>query len=59
MNFTELLTDAKTNRTSELQIIEMYKPMLVKEAIRDSVFDEDLYQELVMVLIRCIRTFST
>lgn len=58
MNFTELLIDAKTNNTSEFQIIEMYKPLLVKKSIRDSVFDEDLYQELVMVLIRCIRTFN-
>ena len=34
----------------------MYKPLLIKEAILEGVFDEDLYQELIAVLIRCIRT---
>ena len=57
MNFMELLADAKTSHASEMQMIEMYKPLLVKEAIHDGVFDEDLYQELVMVLLRCIRSF--
>lgn len=58
MNFIELLTDSKTNSISEQMLIEMYKPLLVKEAIWNGVFDEDLYQELVIVLIRCIRTFT-
>ena len=57
MNFVDLLTDAKTNPASAQQIIEMYKPLMMKESIRDGVFDEDLYQELVMVLLRCIRSF--
>ena len=58
MTFVELLTDAKTNSTSQEQILEMYKPLLIKEAIYDGAFDEDLYQELVTVLLRCIRTFT-
>ena len=58
MTFGKLLTDAKTNTASQQQILEMYKPLLIKESIYDGMFDEDLYQELVEVLLRCIRTFS-
>ena len=58
MTFGKLLTDAKTNTASQQQILEMYKPLLIKESIYDGVFDEDLYQELVEVLLRCIRTFA-
>ena len=58
MTFTELLIDAKVNAASQQQIIEMYKPMLIKESIYEGTFDEDLYQELVEVLLRCIRTFT-
>ena len=58
MTFGKLLTDAKTNTASQQQILEMYKPLLIKESIYDGVFDEDLSQELVEVLLRCIRTFS-
>lgn len=57
MTFAELLIDAKRNAVSQQQIIEMYKPMLVKESICEGDFDEDLYQELIEVLLRCIRTF--
>lgn len=38
-------------------IMEMYKPLLLKEAIQDNVFDEDIYQELCIVLLKCIQTF--
>jgi hypothetical protein len=58
VTFVDLLTDAKTNSTSQEQILEMYKPLLIKESIYDGAFDEDLYQELVTVLLRCIRTFT-
>lgn len=46
MTFIELLTDARTNSASQQQIIDMYKPLLIKESITEGVFDEDLYQEL-------------
>ena len=58
MTFIELLTDARTNSASQQQIIDMYKPLLIKESIPEGVFDEDLYQELVAVLLQCIRTFT-
>ena len=58
MTFIELLTDARTNSASQQQLIDMYKPLLIKESITEGVFDEDLYQELVAVLLQCIRTFT-
>jgi len=58
MNFIEMLTDAKTNPSSAERLIELYRPMLTKAAIVDGVFDEDLHQELVMVLLRCVRSFK-
>mgnify|MGYP002609905783 FL=1 len=38
-------------------LLEMYRPLLVKEAIVDGIFDEDLYQELCMQFCVCIREF--
>ncbi|MCX4339679.1 MAG: helix-turn-helix domain-containing protein [Lachnospiraceae bacterium] len=58
MNFKELLLSAKENRSEAVsQILLMYKPLLAREAIEDGVFDEDLYQELCITLIRCIGMF--
>ena len=39
-------------------ILEMYKPLLVKESIVHGVFDEDLYQELCVTVVRCIKLFK-
>ena len=58
MNFIELLTDATMNPVGTERLIELYRPMLTRAAIIDGVFDEDLYQELVMVLLRCVRSFQ-
>ena len=59
VTFKELLEDAKTNRDSAEKLIEMYRPMLTKASIlKNGVFDEDLYQENIIILLRCIRTFK-
>ncbi|MCL2106420.1 MAG: helix-turn-helix domain-containing protein [Oscillospiraceae bacterium] len=58
MNFIELLAAVKNNPASAGRLIEMYRPMLTKAAIVDGVFDEDLHQELVIVLLRCVRSFK-
>jgi hypothetical protein len=57
INFIELLEDAKSNPKSVEKLIEMYRPMLTKASIIDGVFDEDLYQENIITLIRCVRSF--
>ena len=37
------------------EIIVMYKPMLIKESVVNGIFDEDLYQELCLTLLHCVR----
>ena len=58
MNFKELLSRAKDNdiQTKE-SLLELYKSLLMKEAIVDGMFDEDLYQELCVTLLECIQKF--
>ena len=56
MNFKELLTLAQSGEALAIKkIVEMYKPLLIKESIIDGVFDEDLHQELMLTLLRCIK----
>ena len=51
MNFERLLLKAKEgNADAVLKILEIYKPLLIKNAIVNGRFDEDLYQELVSTL---------
>ena len=58
MNFERLLLKAKEgNADAVLKILEIYKPLLIKNAIVNGRFDEDLYQELIVEFLRCIRFF--
>ena len=58
MNFKEILLRAKAGEEPAVpDLLQMYKPLLVKGAIVGGRFDEDLYQELCITLIRCIRLF--
>ena len=58
MNFKELLSRAKDDDLQAKEtFLERYKSLLLKEAIIDGVFDEDLYQELCVTLLDCIRKF--
>lgn len=58
MNFKEILLRAKTGEEpAVIALLEMYKPLLIKGAIVGGRFDEDLYQELCITLIRCIKLF--
>ena len=59
MNFERLLLKAKEgNADAVLKIFEIYKPLLIKNAIVNGRFDEDLYQELVSTLLQCIQRFQ-
>ena len=59
MTFRELILRAKNgDRQAEETIFLRYQPLLLKMALIDNVYDEDLYQELSIVLIHCIRTFN-
>lgn len=58
MNFKELMTKAKDgDLQAQESLLELYKPLLVKESIINGIFDEDLYQELCITLLDCIRKF--
>ena len=58
MNFKEMLLQAKVGREpAVIAILEMYKPLLIKYAIINGRFDEDLYQELCIILLKCIARF--
>ena len=35
----------------------MYRPLMVKYAVVGGIFDEDLYQEFVYTMLRCILKF--
>ena len=59
MTFNELLVRAKSGDQSAVEnLLIMYQPLLLKESIVDGVLDEDLYQELCIVFLQCIRKFS-
>lgn len=58
MNFKDLLLRAQNGDTQATYIImEIYKPLLLKESILNGVFDEDMYQELSITLVQCIQRF--
>lgn len=59
MTFKELLVQARAGDQSAVEnLLIMYQPLLLKESIVDGVLDEDLYQELCITFLHCIRKFS-
>ena len=58
MSFDELLFRAKSgDMEAKTEIFAMYRPLLIKNALVNGRFDEDLYQELAVELMKCIRYF--
>ena len=54
----KLLEQAKAgDRAAQEEIFRMYRPLLIKNSMDRNVFDEDLYQELCVTLLDCIRKF--
>ena len=59
MNFDGLLIKAKQgDQDAVMQIVEMYKPALLKNSMIHNRFDEDLYQQLTGIVLKCIQTFE-
>ena len=51
--FEELLWKARNkDKKAVFEIIEMYRPLLLKYAKSNGKFDEDLYQELVCAVLK-------
>ena len=58
MKFEELLKKAKNgDKDAQEEILQMYRPLLIKNSMDMNVFDEDLYQELSATLLQCIAKF--
>ena len=58
VTFRDILIRAKLgDETAKLEILEKYKPMLIKNSILNGRFNEDLYQEQCLVLMKCINQF--
>ena len=59
MEFKEMLIRAKRGeKNAQEKLLEMYRPLLMRESIVEGVFDEDLYQELCYRFICCIYKFD-
>ncbi len=59
MSFKQTFKKAKADDQNAIEeLLLMYQPLLLKESIVDNVLDEDLYQELCLVFLRCIRLFE-
>lgn len=55
MKFEELLKRAKSgDKDAQEEVLQMYRPLLIKNSMDMNVFDEDLYQELSATLLQCI-----
>ena len=58
MSFEKLLEQAKSgDRNAQEEIFRMFRPLLIKNAMEQNRFEEDLYQELSATLLNCIRKF--
>ncbi len=58
MEFEEILIRAKLGEQIAVQqIIETYRPMLIHNSLINGRYDEDLYQELVAEVMKCIFYF--
>ena len=56
--FKELVVRAKRgDHNAQEELLTMYKPLLMKEAVIDGVYDEDLYQQLCYRFLICIERF--
>lgn len=57
-DFEELLEYAKAgDKEAQEAIFRMYRPLLIKNAMEQNVFEEDLYQEFSATLLSCIQKF--
>lgn len=59
MDFKELFLLAKSgDKQAIVKILEMYRPLMIKKAIIEGHYDEDLYQEFCITLLKCIKQFN-
>lgn len=57
--FRDLLLAAKGGDEDAFsELLEIYKPLLIRYSMINGQFNEDLYQEQCITLLRCISTFK-
>ncbi|MBE6070282.1 MAG: helix-turn-helix domain-containing protein [Clostridium lundense] len=58
MSFGYLLKRAQSGDQEAFgEILSMYQPLLIKLSMIDKRFDEDMYQELSLILLKCVRLY--
>ena len=58
MEFEKILFRAKEgDKQAVKEIIKMYSPLLIKNSLINGAFEEDLYQELIIEVLKCIQYF--
>ena len=59
ITFKNLLIKAKSgDRDAQEKLLCIYNPLLIKNSIVDGEYDEDLYQELCLKFIMCLKYFE-
>lgn len=59
MSFKDLLYSAKAgDEIAFAQILNMYQPLIINESIINGKFDEDLFQEQCITLLKCIKAYK-
>ena len=59
MNFRDLIFAAQNGDSIAFEtILNMYRPLIMRESIINGSFDEDLFQEQCIVLNKCIKQFK-
>ncbi len=59
MNFEQLLKRAKNKEPEAKELLyEMFRPLLIHQAMISGRFSEDLYQELCVTFLLCIDSFK-
>ena len=59
MKYRDLILRAKAgDKAAAETLLTLYKPLLVKMSIVYGLFDDDLYQELCLTLLRCVERFQ-
>lgn len=59
MTFRDLLLRAKAGDDDAItELLEIYRPLLIRTSFVNGVFNEDLFQEQCITLLRCIALFN-
>lgn len=59
MTFIELLYEAQAeSKDAKEEIFLMYRPLMISLSMVNGKFDEDLYQELSKIFLKCITQFD-